>query len=184
LAAILRRERVSGVKLIPAEQIPIERGATLGPCPLDDCMPEVRARVGSALRRGALALASAPTARVTASRPPRTYSRLRLMLAPRYCLRGARLPGQIDALQAGLLRDGNRAPADGESWPLADAPARGVRWAIIAGRGWPGFSHRGGRIDLSWRNWLEMSVAQPPPIQTTRSLLTPNCSGRRRMLLT
>jgi hypothetical protein len=44
LAAILRRERVSGVKLIPAKQIPIERGATLGPGPVDDCMPEARAR--------------------------------------------------------------------------------------------------------------------------------------------
>src|SRR5262249_39661298 len=44
LAAMLRRERVSGVKLIPAAQMPTERGATVGPALLAYHMPEARAR--------------------------------------------------------------------------------------------------------------------------------------------
>ena len=44
LANILRQERVSGVKLIPAPQIPIERGAEVSPGPLSWHMPERRAR--------------------------------------------------------------------------------------------------------------------------------------------
>jgi hypothetical protein len=44
LANILRQERVSGVKLVPAPQIPIERGGTATPAPLNWRMPEERAR--------------------------------------------------------------------------------------------------------------------------------------------
>jgi hypothetical protein len=44
LATILREERVSGVKLIPAAEVPIERGARLGPGSVAHHMPERRAR--------------------------------------------------------------------------------------------------------------------------------------------
>jgi hypothetical protein len=44
LADILRRERVSGVKLIPASEIPMERGGGASPGYLRYSMPEDRAR--------------------------------------------------------------------------------------------------------------------------------------------
>ena len=44
LANILRQERVSGVKIIPAHEIHVERGAELIPGPLNWSMPEKRAR--------------------------------------------------------------------------------------------------------------------------------------------
>jgi len=44
LARIIRQERLSGVKLIPAAAIPTKRGASLTPGPLASLMPEKRAR--------------------------------------------------------------------------------------------------------------------------------------------
>jgi hypothetical protein len=44
LASIIRQEKISGVKLIPAPQIPVERGGGLTPGPLAHFMPEKRAR--------------------------------------------------------------------------------------------------------------------------------------------
>jgi hypothetical protein len=44
LASILRQERVSGIELIPAAQIPLKRGARVGPGALTSYMPEHRAR--------------------------------------------------------------------------------------------------------------------------------------------
>ena len=44
LATILRREKVSGVNLIPAPEIRLEKGATVGPGRLIMHMPEERAR--------------------------------------------------------------------------------------------------------------------------------------------
>jgi hypothetical protein len=44
LAAILRQEKISGVELIPARQIPLERGVEVGPGSITYCMPEGRAR--------------------------------------------------------------------------------------------------------------------------------------------
>ncbi len=44
LANILRQEKVSGVKVVPAPQLPIERGDTLTPGPLSWYMSEERAR--------------------------------------------------------------------------------------------------------------------------------------------
>jgi hypothetical protein len=44
LANILRQEKVSGVKLVPAPKIPVERGALLGPASITYWMPEGRAR--------------------------------------------------------------------------------------------------------------------------------------------
>jgi hypothetical protein len=43
LAEILRRAPISGVKLLPADRIDVEPGATLGPGPLDTWMPKRRA---------------------------------------------------------------------------------------------------------------------------------------------
>jgi hypothetical protein len=44
LAGILRQEKISGVKVFPAPQLPIERGAHLSPGSLSSFMPEERAR--------------------------------------------------------------------------------------------------------------------------------------------
>ena len=44
LASILRKEKISGVQLIPAPKIPVKRGATLGPASITYCMPDDRAR--------------------------------------------------------------------------------------------------------------------------------------------
>jgi hypothetical protein len=44
LATILRQEKISGVELIPARKIPLERGDKLGPGSIKYCMPEDRAR--------------------------------------------------------------------------------------------------------------------------------------------
>jgi hypothetical protein len=44
LAAILRQEKISGVELIPARQIPIERGTQVSPASITYWMPEERAR--------------------------------------------------------------------------------------------------------------------------------------------
>jgi hypothetical protein len=44
LANILRQEKVSGVHLIPAPRIPVEKGAELEPASIMYCMPEDRAR--------------------------------------------------------------------------------------------------------------------------------------------
>jgi hypothetical protein len=44
LASILRQERVSGIELIPAAEIPTKRGAHVGPGTLTSSMPEDRAR--------------------------------------------------------------------------------------------------------------------------------------------
>jgi hypothetical protein len=44
LANILRQEKVSGVHLIPAPRIPVEKGAEVGPASIMYCMPEDRAR--------------------------------------------------------------------------------------------------------------------------------------------
>lgn len=44
LATILRQEKISGVELIPARKIPLERGDKLGPGSIKYCMPENRAR--------------------------------------------------------------------------------------------------------------------------------------------
>jgi hypothetical protein len=44
LASILRKENVSGVKLVPAAKIPLERGETVGPASITYWMPEGRAR--------------------------------------------------------------------------------------------------------------------------------------------
>jgi hypothetical protein len=44
LGTILRQEKVSGVELIPAPKIPLERGDKVGPGSIKYCMPEDRAR--------------------------------------------------------------------------------------------------------------------------------------------
>jgi hypothetical protein len=44
LANILRQEKISGVELIPAIKIPVERGAKVAPSSITYCMPEDRAR--------------------------------------------------------------------------------------------------------------------------------------------
>jgi hypothetical protein len=44
LASILRRENVSGVKLLPASALPTKRGAHVSPSTLANHMPEARAR--------------------------------------------------------------------------------------------------------------------------------------------
>jgi hypothetical protein len=44
LADIIRQEKLSGVKVVPATQLPTERGAGLSPGPLSWHMPEARAR--------------------------------------------------------------------------------------------------------------------------------------------
>jgi hypothetical protein len=44
LADIIRQEKFSGVKVVPATQLPTERGAGLSPGPLSWHMPEARAR--------------------------------------------------------------------------------------------------------------------------------------------
>jgi hypothetical protein len=43
LVRILQQNRVSGVDVIPASEIPLRPGATLAPGPLTGCMPRVRA---------------------------------------------------------------------------------------------------------------------------------------------
>jgi hypothetical protein len=43
LAAILRRAKLSGIKLVPAREIPMKPGSTLTPGPLSTWMPEDRA---------------------------------------------------------------------------------------------------------------------------------------------
>jgi hypothetical protein len=44
LAAILRQEKISGVELILARQIPVERGTQVDPASITYWMPEERAR--------------------------------------------------------------------------------------------------------------------------------------------
>ncbi len=43
LAGLIRKEKLSGAKLIPAQEIPMERGTTLNPGSLFEWMPEERA---------------------------------------------------------------------------------------------------------------------------------------------